>query len=223
MTNNYTLYTATSPSGKIYVGITSNFNRRFATHKHTSKKGTTKFNKAIRKYGIENLKWSILCKGMTKNEACKLETKTIKRLNTLKAGYNSTEGGEGTIGYVSWNKGLKGELSHVYGAKNGRYNKPVSKETRAKIAKANKGKTCSEASKKASSKLWKGATRSESSREALARTKGTKPFEVFKEGLSIGIWKSYRSCARDLNLDHKRISKCVKTKSLTETYSFKEL
>lgn len=46
----YCLYKATSPSGKVYVGITNNFKRRMKEHR-TSK---YPFGAALRKYGIDS-------------------------------------------------------------------------------------------------------------------------------------------------------------------------
>ena len=46
----YCLYKATSPSGKIYIGITNNFKRRIKEHRSSP----YPFGMALRKYGVES-------------------------------------------------------------------------------------------------------------------------------------------------------------------------
>lgn len=50
---NYILYKATSPNGRIYVGVTNNFKRRMKEHLSS----TYPFGHAVRKYGRENFKY----------------------------------------------------------------------------------------------------------------------------------------------------------------------
>ena len=47
----YTLYKATSPSGKMYIGVTNNFKRRIKEHNSSP----YAFGKAMRKYGKANI------------------------------------------------------------------------------------------------------------------------------------------------------------------------
>lgn len=47
---NYVLYKATSPSGRMYIGITNNFKRRMKEHRNSS----WPFGHALRKYGQKN-------------------------------------------------------------------------------------------------------------------------------------------------------------------------
>lgn len=98
------LYKAESPSGKIYIGITQEtLCSRISKHLYTSKKSNTKFSKAIRKYGINNIKFSIILEDLELDAALLLEKEYIKKYNTFKNGYNSTLGGEGAFGY-KWDK-----------------------------------------------------------------------------------------------------------------------
>ena len=95
----YTVYIYTSPSGKHYVGQTNNEKRRRKEHITASKKGViNKFYNAIRKYGIENMKYNTLCMCKTREEVDKMEIYFIKKFNSLKDGYNMTEGGGGAKG-----------------------------------------------------------------------------------------------------------------------------
>jgi group I intron endonuclease len=96
----YTVYRLTSPSGKVYIGITSKpVKRRW--NNGWGYKRCPAMNNAIRKYGWENIKKEVLLEGTTENEAKELETLLIKlhRSNESKYGYNLTEGGDGTKGH----------------------------------------------------------------------------------------------------------------------------
>lgn len=87
----YVLYKHTSPSGKAYVGITSNYYKRCSMHR-TSKKCPA-FHAAIEKYGWENFTHEILFTDLTLEEANELETRTILEHNTMfPHGYNLTTG-----------------------------------------------------------------------------------------------------------------------------------
>lgn len=91
----YTVYKHTSPSGKVYIGVTSlrpeerwGGGAGYVKNKH--------FNRAIKKYGWENIKHEILFDGLSKDDAFKIEIKLIKeyRSNERKFGYNLGTGGE---------------------------------------------------------------------------------------------------------------------------------
>ena len=70
---------------------------------------TYHFHNAIRLYGKDAWDHQILCKNIpTLDEAQKIEQTYIQKLDTFHNGYNSTMGGEGTVG-------LKGKLSPHYG------------------------------------------------------------------------------------------------------------
>lgn len=96
----YTVYRLTSPSNKVYIGITS----RAVKKRWNNGIGYRKcpmMNSAIKKYGWENFKKEILLENTTESEAKSLETLLIKihRSNEREFGYNLTEGGDGTTGY----------------------------------------------------------------------------------------------------------------------------
>lgn len=54
------VYKFLSPSGKVYIGQTSNLNRRLIEHKYRSKKSNLKFYNSISKYGIDNHEIEVL-------------------------------------------------------------------------------------------------------------------------------------------------------------------
>lgn len=113
--NNYTVYKHTSPSGKIYVGITSR-NPIKRWNGGTGYINNEYFTRAINKYGWNNIQHEILFTGLSKEEA---ETKEIELIALYRSderdyGYNIQHGGN-AIG------------KHA-------------EETKMKIGKANKGK-----------------------------------------------------------------------------------
>ena len=116
MKHNYVVYRHIFPNGKSYIGITcaKPVSRRWRGG--SGYKGQPKIYNAILKYGWENTEHEILVDNVTFSMAKKLERKFIKEYNSIKKGYNITEGGEGTKG------------------------KKCSEETKAKISAANKGK-----------------------------------------------------------------------------------
>lgn len=107
-------------TGKMYIGQTCrSFNTRWRQHcnesfNENSKSYNHHFHKAIRLYGIDNWDYKILkifscsSKELLKKQLNISEVEYITLYNTFKNGYNSTLGGEGTIGKDPWNKGKKG-------------------------------------------------------------------------------------------------------------------
>lgn len=82
------IYMFTFPNGKRYVGKTNNFNRRLKEHKRGNK---LPVDKAIEKYGIDNIKIDILEEDLTDDEILEIETFYIDKYDTLiknNKGYN---------------------------------------------------------------------------------------------------------------------------------------
>lgn len=94
----WTVYKHVSPSGKVYVGISSNIDRRWAAHGFYYCHKETIFSRAILKYGWENFEHIVISSGLTKEEACSEEKKLIAYYKRLGISYNITDGGEGYSG-----------------------------------------------------------------------------------------------------------------------------
>jgi group I intron endonuclease len=111
------LYTITNlVNGKRYVGIAQDYERRWREHRYGH--GSKLVFAAIKKYGIENFDFTVVCKG-TEEYAKEMEVRAIRMLNTMAhSGYNLTEGGEGSTGWKA------------------------SEETRKKMREAHLGKVC---------------------------------------------------------------------------------
>ena len=90
------IYKLTSPTNKVYIGRTNNFETRLIQHKHNAiiNKKSNSLYKAIRKYGWDNFKKEIICEVDSKN-AQKIEEEFIIAYNSVRNGYNDTYSGGG--------------------------------------------------------------------------------------------------------------------------------
>lgn len=126
----YCVYKHTSPSGKVYIGITrQNPLKRWKYG--VGYKDNPHFWNAIIKYGWENFNHEILFDGLTKEEAEQKEIELIAlyKSNKHKYGYNRTNGGEGCNGIKFSESSLeKMRISHK--------GKSLSKTTREKLSKS---------------------------------------------------------------------------------------
>lgn len=125
----WSVYKHTTPSGKVYIGITSKEPKYRWNSGHGYRKCKGFWN-AIVKYGWNNIRHEILYQGLTKIQAEQVERDLIKLYQSTDSrfGYNIMPGGDVTQGVPAWNKGLPKELQPQYG-------KPKSKTQREKIAK----------------------------------------------------------------------------------------
>lgn len=96
------IYKYTSPSNKVYIGQTIHEHRRYMTHKRGD--GDTKFCRAIRKYGFENLTYEVIFtidnedRKRIKEKLDFMERYYIRKYDSFKNGYNMTLGGDGGAG-----------------------------------------------------------------------------------------------------------------------------
>ena len=95
---NWAVYEHISPSGKVYVGITSNINNRWANKGYYYQLKDTVFARAIRKYGWDNFTHNILYTGLTLEEAAAKEIELISIQKKLNNSYNIADGGQGYKG-----------------------------------------------------------------------------------------------------------------------------
>lgn len=93
----WTIYRHVSPSGKVYVGITSRSPKERWGHNGCSYRGQI-FVNAINKYGWDNIKHEILFTNLTEQRAKNLEIELIRHYKGLGISYNMTDGGDGTVG-----------------------------------------------------------------------------------------------------------------------------
>lgn len=87
-------------NGKLYIGVTKNFENRKKQHINSRKSQRSLLNKAILKYGVENFVFEILCIG-DESYIYDLEVRAINAYNSLTKvghGYNVSVGGKGGEG-----------------------------------------------------------------------------------------------------------------------------
>lgn len=92
---NFTLYRHTSPSGKVYIGITHQ-TPEARWQNGLGYRKNAHFFRAIVKYGWRNFNHEILAEGLTRAVACEMERALIAqhKSNDKRFGYNITDGGE---------------------------------------------------------------------------------------------------------------------------------
>lgn len=90
------LYKHTSPSGKVYIGITQDVKHRWRGDGR-GYKGSNRFWNAIKKYGWDKIKHEILYERLTKEDASEKEKEIIAEYNSADPnyGYNLALGGFG--------------------------------------------------------------------------------------------------------------------------------
>ena len=98
--NNYCVYKHTSPSGKVYVGIT----KLKPKYRWNNGKGYTRtdeqilFKRAIIKYGWDNFTHTIILDNVSELEAKYTERYLIRWYKIHNLSYNITDGGDGALG-----------------------------------------------------------------------------------------------------------------------------
>jgi len=130
-------------TGKIYIGQDSKNNSKYL--------GSGKYLwNAIKKHGKENFKKEIICECSSNEELNEKEKYWIKTLNCkVPNGYNLTNGGEGTIGYIFTDKDKKKIREKRIGFKH-------SEETKEKMRIKATGRKYSEEFKRRNGELKKG-------------------------------------------------------------------
>jgi hypothetical protein len=95
MSKSYSVYRHTSPSGKVYIGITSvSPNKRWRGGHGYTHGFCTLFSNAIKKYGWDNIKHEILLDGCSKEEAVYAEKYLVRWYKIHSISYNITDGGD---------------------------------------------------------------------------------------------------------------------------------
>lgn len=130
------------PNGKVYIGITSkSVYKRWGLH-GSGYNDQKLMERAISKYGWDNILHDIEAIDLTFKEACKMERELIAEYNAndTRYGYNLTAGGEGSFGYHFSEEARKRKSENLKGDKNPFYGKEHSEYTKKIISQKNKGK-----------------------------------------------------------------------------------
>lgn len=123
-------------NGKVYVGITSRKpeirwknGKGYVQNKH--------FSSAIEKYGWDGFTHEIVCEGLQKEEAWRIERKLIEdnKSNNPLFGYNNSVGGECSALGAKWTDEMKNHQSQM------RKGRELSDEHKEKISLSKTGKS----------------------------------------------------------------------------------
>lgn len=174
--NTYTVYKHTSPSGKVYIGITNRDPIKRWGQNGMYYKGSHKFYNAILKYGWDNIIHEILYTNLSEKEAKSKEVELISHYKAFDISYNITDGGGGSLGLFP------------------------NEDTRKKIGEKSKGRECKESTRIKLSNALKGKKKPEGFGEALSKKlKGRKftPEQIEKSRLArIGLRNSEEAIAK---------------------------
>lgn len=215
--NCWTVYRHISPSGKVYIGITSRDpKRRWNCGK--SYEHCIKFYAAIQKYGWDNIKHEILFTSLSEERAKKLEIELIRHYKWMSISYNLTDGGDGWLGYHH-SDATKEKLSLLNsGENNPMYGKHLSEEAKQKLREQNLGELnpmfgkahSEEAKQKISQKNKKSKPEGFGDKIRKARSKPIEQYD--KEGNLIACYESSKQAGTVLNYDNSSITKCCNGK-----------
>jgi hypothetical protein len=175
----YIIYSHTSPSNKVYIGITSMEPEKRWRNGNGYKRHPHFYN-SILKYGWNSFKHEILFENLTKEEACAKEIELIAfyKSNEPEFGYNLSSGGEGGPSGCKRSEETKKRMSEAH--------RNISEETRKKMSEAKKGKKrgpFSEEHRRKMSEAKKGRTLSEETRRKLSEAKKGKKRGPYKKHL----------------------------------------
>lgn len=195
------VYRHTSPSGKVYIGITSDLPKRRwgnGIHKYAS---NPYFIKAIQKHGWENFTHEILHKGLSHDEACTYEKELITFYKRGGICYNITDGGEGTLGVhkprhsKEWKQTLSEQMS---GKNNYFYDKHFIGELHPMWGKHHSDKT--------------------KALQSLRKNKIKKKVLQYTLDLQfIREYESIRAAERETKIPHQHISDCCREDKPTKS------
>ncbi len=229
----------TSPSNKVYIGITSQDPQKrwgkgcnYKKHKY--------FYSAIQKYGWENIKHEILFSNLTETEAKKKEIELIAKYESTDKnfGYNLTQGGDGVKGYIpteETKEKIKNTLKRMYedpefrerqrltkprGEKHHYYGKCLSAEHRERLKASHLGKKrgphTQETIKKISNanlgkkKPHVGVPRSPECREKIKKANNKAVLQFAKDGSFIKEYHSGKEASLQTGTAAQGISRCCK-------------
>lgn len=223
----YCLYKHITPSGKVYIGITS----QNPLHRWNNGKGyfnckKSPFKSSIIKYGWDNITHEILYTGLTEQEAKDKEMQYIAYYKNLGLSLNVTDGGEGCNGTIPWNKGIK----IPYEKSNKRRGCTLSEAHKRKLSEAHKGKSSRGSGWKMSDKQKEilrqynvGRVRPLSERLKISENSTmSKTVQLLDEyGKVVTIYESATKAALAVGVNPSWLSKCCRTGKLCKGYRFR--
>lgn len=219
----WSLYRHITPSGKVYIGITSQRPEyRWNNGNGYLNSRKTKLKSSIIKYGWDNIKHEVLFTNLDEDTAKRLEVELIRHYKNLGISLNHTDGGEGAKGIAPWNKGIK----IPYEKSNKLRGKKLSEEHKKKLSISHKGKV----SRKG---FYLTPSQIENLREAnIGRKKSIEEKEKISKALSkpvalldsnghvIKRYNSATEAAVELGIDISYLNKCCRLLKVCKGYRF---
>lgn len=218
------LYRHTSPSGKVYIGITCQKpEHRWANGKGYMNTIKGPFKSTIIKYGWDNIKHEVLFSGLSEDRAKLLEIELIRHYKCLGISLNITDGGEGVKGITPWNKGMK----IPYEKTNKRKGCHLTEEHKRKLSIAHKGKhhkgrkLSKEHIKKLSS-AHIGTHVSEETKKKISEhsAKSRRVIEYNPLGIILAEFTTAREAAKNYNLNESWVARACRSKILCNGHIF---
>lgn len=220
------VYQHTSPSGKIYIGITSNVKNRWKCKGYYYCTYNSIMKRVIDKYGWDNIKHEVLHSNLAYDQAVEYEKHYIAKYKREGISYNITDGGQGTSGR---------KLSAITKRKMRLSNKGVSRKaieasireredldsnTRRKryASYGMKGKHHTESSKLKIAEAAKGRNMTKAVEASSKLSK--KPIMTYKDGILIEVFESYTEASKVLNINKSNISRAIKLGIKAGGYNF---
>ena len=189
------IYKITSPSKRIYIGSTNNFERRISEYKYLCCKEQTRLYNSFVKYGydthkIELIEECSIAELFNKERYWQEYYDVLDRQKGLNCQYVSTDNASKVM-----SKETKLKISKsLSGDKNPRYGKKLAKETKEKISKANKGRIQSKELNQAQSERMLGNRHSKLSKKVLDTNTGITYDSVNKAAIALNINYSTLKC-----------------------------
>lgn len=221
--NKWSLYRHITPSGKVYIGITSQKPEyRWNNGKGYLNGRRTKFKSSIIKYGWDNIKHEVLFTNLDENTAKRLEIELIRHYKGLGVSLNHTDGGEGVRGIIPWNKGIK----LPYEKSNKLRGRRLSEEHKRKLSISHKGKVSRKGFHLTSSqienlrKVNTGRKKSIEEKEKISKT-FSKPIALLdSNGHIIERYNSATEAATKLGIDISYLNRCCRLSKICKGYKF---
>lgn len=208
-----TIYKLTSPSGKSYIGQTTNLKDRKRCFYNPNKYYSGhKLDNAIKKYGVENFKYEIVIQIVESNKfklrekLDELEIYYIEKYDSYNNGYNMTLGGSGSKGCFQTEESKKKISDKTKGRKGSMTGKHLTEEQRKKISDFAKTRT-------GDKNPFFGKSHSETTKKRIGTANSIPIIQLNLDGNIISEFSSAKEAARTLGkprADSEIIKVCKK-------------